>query len=1583
MRKRILSILLCLVMVVGLFPTMAFAADGSGATTGRGTKTDPYCVSTYAEMKRLLERSASSYIKVVGMDNDSDVGGVPIHRLIAGRDFESTEPAIDIPSGANHHLEIATDIWFVADPLDGDKNIFGRLIDLVYGSSLEITGTGSLRLEVNALTVKNAIIDNWGGELTIDGSVTLNGFQDFTTNVATRPIWIDGGVTNIKGGYIYGHNNMKTTSDAVTSAISFGNNLADGTELNISGGTIKQVNNSINQGNENSCALYVDNDTVANAIHLTGGTFEGGMKMKTDKPLSNLLSAGYQFYDMSANAFFDGSVSKTQKKLTVTPTGVNPTVIDKVSLNIKSLNKRKTLSDLECGYDPSSKMTLTDFVVCKGLNNTTDKIEGKNTPYDLHQDYTAMYTFEAGRSYSFADTVENQVSVSGGDFWKADILDGSTKKLCVFVNFPSNQVKEVSMTMKSKGDFKTIEDLKCQSFVPDDKLELVNQMFFAGLKDTSNEHQIEDLKTAYQPAADYTGFYVFKLKPGFSFAQDITDLAKKHVTISEGEIYNVDTMKNKDGAMLLRVFVSFEGTGSSISNVHLNFKPVGVRHQIADMSPVNWTPGEETLKLYNVCYYDGADTDADAKKLENIEAAYDRNKAYSVSFQLIGEMGAVFADGFDKNSITLSDGKVWKVQRINKSKMVICVTFPASGDTATKINAVGLTIKPYDQRHDLVDFVPTAITPEGMSVTSTNIYKDGTLYTGSYDANTAYSVGYSLNTKSGYAFENGFEKENVTVSNGTVQSVNVINNNYVIVYVDFPKDPTTDPNYVTEAAVQIAAPVAGEKPKGTVDIPVLGDNKDKVKKATMWWSGMLSGKTAFVAGQEYTAIVELAPKEGVTFADNMKLKVNGKAADLLSKDPTDGSVQFKVKFTAVAPSTDPNYVTEAAVQIVAPVAGEKPKGTVDIPVLGDNKDKVKKATMWWSGMLSGKTAFVAGQEYTAIVELAPKEGVTFADNMKLKVNGKAADLLSKDPTDGSVQFKVKFTATGSTHTHSYGTDWKYDNTNHWHECECGDKADVAAHSASEWIVDTAATETADGAKHKECTVCKKVLETATIPATGSTHTHSYNQETVKPEALKTPADCTGNAVYFKSCSCGAISTTDAFVAMNTALGHAYGSDWKYDSTNHWHECSRCHDKKDEAAHDYGSDNVCDTCGYDKTVPHTHNLTLVAAKAATCTTAGNSAYYTCDGCDKWFADATGSVEITDKTSVKIPAPGHTAGTEWKSDDTNHWHECTVAGCGVIIESTKSAHTAGEWIVDTPATATTAGTKHKECTVCKKVIETATIPATGSGSTGGGGGGSSVTTYAITVKSAKNGDVTASRKSASKGTTVTLTVDPDKGYVLDTLTVLDGKDKEIKLTEKNGKYTFTMPASKVTVAATFKASAPTGKNPFIDVPAGSYYEDAVVWAVEKGITSGTSAVTFDPNGNCTRAQAVTFLWRAAGSPAPKTKVMPFADVKAGSYYYDAVLWAVEQGITKGASDTMFSPDATCTRAQIVTFLWRANGSPAVSGNSAFTDVASDAYYAAAVTWAEKNGVTGGIGGGLFGSNNNCTRAQIVTFIYRSVK
>ena len=263
-----------------------------------------------------------------------------------------------------------------------------------------------------------------------------------------------------------------------------------------------------------------------------------------------------------------------------------------------------------------------------------------------------------------------------------------------------------------------------------------------------------------------------------------------------------------------------------------------------------------------------------------------------------------------------------------------------------------------------------------------------------------------------------------------------------------------------------------------------------------------------------------------------------------------------------------------------------------------------------------------------------------------------------------------------------------------------------------WVVESGGITLADA--NSATTTFTMPAEAVSVKATykDAPHTHTFDQETVKDEALKSAADCTNDAVYYKSCACGEISTTETFTAADTALGHDWATDWSKDADNHWKECSRCHEKKDNAAHDYGEDNICDTCGHDKTVPHTHNLTLVPAKAPTCTEKGNTAYYTCDGCDKWFEDATGASEITDKTSVILAATGHSA-SDWKSDNTDHWKECTVVGCGVIIEGSKAAHTAGEWIIDTPATATTSGTKHKECTVCGYTMATETIPATGGG------------------------------------------------------------------------------------------------------------------------------------------------------------------------------------------------------------------------------------------------------------------------------
>ena len=271
--------------------------------------------------------------------------------------------------------------------------------------------------------------------------------------------------------------------------------------------------------------------------------------------------------------------------------------------------------------------------------------------------------------------------------------------------------------------------------------------------------------------------------------------------------------------------------------------------------------------------------------------------------------------------------------------------------------------------------------------------------------------------------------------------------------------------------------------------------------------------------------------------------------------------------------------------------------------------------------------------------------------------------------------------------------------------------------------------------------------------------------------------------------------------------------------------------------------------------------------------------------------------------------------------------------------------------------------------------------GTGGNEGGSGGSSSPSYSITVDKTKNGTITVSPRNASHGDIVTITATPDKGYELEMLKVLDRSGDALKLTEKNGKYTFKMPSGKVTIKASFVEEVP--EQLFKDVPANAYYYEAVKWAQEKGITGGIGNGLFGPNDPCTRAQIVTFLWRAAGSPAPKNTGTAFGDVKPGSFYEQAVAWAVENGITGGTGEGMFSPDATCTRAQSVTFLYRASGSPAVSDKAEFSDVSTTAFYADAVAWAAKKGITTGIGGGLFGSGNDCTRGQIVTFLWRCKK
>ena len=359
-------------------------------------------------------------------------------------------------------------------------------------------------------------------------------------------------------------------------------------------------------------------------------------------------------------------------------------------------------------------------------------------------------------------------------------------------------------------------------------------------------------------------------------------------------------------------------------------------------------------------------------------------------------------------------------------------------------------------------------------------------------------------------------------------------------------------------------------------------------------------------------------------------------------------------------------------------------------------------------------------------------------------------------------------------------------------------------------------------------------------------------------------------------------------------------------------------------------------------------------------------------------ATSSTQTSPKLTVVTPTftPNGVSGFTGTQSVTI---SCTTVGATIHYTTDGTEPTASSPVYSAALSLTSTTTVKAiavKAGMNNSAIATATFTKYSGG--GGGGGGSYTPSYTVSVDKTENGTITVSPKSASKGDTVTITVKPDKGYELEMLKALDKDGNALKLTEKNGKYTFTMPTGKVTVKGSFVEETPV--QIFKDVPVDAYYYEAVKWAAEKGITGGVGNGRFAPNDPCTRAQIVTFLWRAAGSPTPKN-MSSFADVPADAFYAKAVAWAVENGITGGTGDGKFSPNATCSRAQAVTFLYRAAGSPKVSGSAEFGDVATNAYYADAVAWAAKNGITGGIGDGLFGSGDDCTRAQIVTFLYRT--
>ena len=348
--------------------------------------------------------------------------------------------------------------------------------------------------------------------------------------------------------------------------------------------------------------------------------------------------------------------------------------------------------------------------------------------------------------------------------------------------------------------------------------------------------------------------------------------------------------------------------------------------------------------------------------------------------------------------------------------------------------------------------------------------------------------------------------------------------------------------------------------------------------------------------------------------------------------------------------------------------------------------------------------------------------------------------------------------------------------------------------------------------------------------------------------------------------------------------------------------------------------------------------------------------------------TGAANTDSTATYTVTFRDGASGTEYNIKAT---HEETIT----LPTPTRSGYTLLGWYEDSTRVGSGGASYQvtKNVTLEAKWTLTPTTSDTPSGSDDG---------YSISVPSSssiRGGSITVSPRSAEKGDKIAITLKPDSGYELDKLLVTDGSGRSLKLTQESAnRYTFTMPASRVDIEVSFKIVESAPVNPFVDVSKSDYYYDAVLWAVENGVTSGTSATTFGPNVTVTRGQMMTFLWRAHGSPKV-TGSNPFTDISASDYYYNAVLWAVKNGITSGTSATTFDPNAAVTRSQAVTFQWRAAGSTTASGSS-FADVAADTWYADAVAWAVSNGITSGIGGNNFGPDVAVSRAQAVTFLYR---
>ena len=1655
MRKRILSILLCLVMVVGLFPTMAFAAGGSG------TASNPIVVTTFEELKAALEKDTVG----LGMQYIKVPNGINIEKLLKLESYNSAFNVI-------RQKTLIVDGTVTVIAAAGTAAVRSMFSVHGPGNRLDIRGSGSLTFKANTNASCNAVVDvNDEGMLNVSGGVTLSG--TFNTAVYGMAVYNYGGTVNIDNATLTGE----------TAGVSYGAAVhANGGTTNIKNATLKS---SVSPGanaisRKGSGTIFVGKDaslTIENSIiHTTDGVTDGHsiyLEKGSTKHISDYLVANQKIYRQSDKVQLSADGTSLTDSVYITDDVSEK--INAVSLTVGPLITREMISDLACSYSPSIKMTLTNFNVYKGLNNTTDKIEGENTPYDPDQSYTVMYVFRANEGFKFSTEATKNVTVTGGDFWMADTYGGTTNAIRVFVNIPASTIDKVSLNIKPKDERTKISDLAC-SYSPAGGMTLTNFNVYKGLNNTSDK--IEGENTLYDPNQSYTVMYVFRANEGFKFSTEAT----KNVTVTGGDFWMAD---------------SFGGTTDAI-RVFVTFPREEVPHSIAV------TNGRGTANPTSAMAGEPVTVTAKDDTANNMMFTQWYTKTAGVTFADVTKQKTTFVmpncdvqvyPGYQKVSFTNQPTGSW-LSSVDDSKVYFAFSQPitswklvneddttlASGDAESANALVAATLGPKPDKTEMTCRV--IVTSNGQNFTSNEftlkwynvpgapdvtVYPEGGKFVETLDVklktpNTYWGILYTTDgsdpydksgetwTKNPNAIEE-YDSTQVKISKDTTIKACLYNSEGYSNMEKFGDIATCD-----FTKVDFTPPVA-DPPSGTsfYDSLNVSLSTDIVNAKIMWSYNDQDVNDLSTPGKwkEYEP-----EKESITLSGSYGMHGFYALTGIRMEHP-DGYTYWVHSDKQDYSYPRISYATIADASVTGKVNEEITPVDVSITLSGDVFAEDLTAgvdvSSWFTNRPAGLTAKVKDRTNytkTLVITISGTPTATSAAAISVEMPKSALRYTGTgtavEQTVLSNPKAVYNIGTDVAHEHTFGEWTWWNDSEHYQSCTCGEMK-FEAHNFGNWMLDTA-----DDTKHyKECSVCghkvkanhvesSKITDTAAdIGTPGAWHTvcvdcgKQMNTGTF-PALVKIDVAKLTVAKPVQGVAADMASTADAtYTVANTewtaadgatlTIGEKFKPGTAYtvkitleaknsnvftaDSTYNKIEGK---DAKLVTAVTGYTDSVILTYTFDATdgtyVPTKPAITTVAlpdgkvgdAYSQTLAATGtNPIAWSIEVGDlpdgltlvgdtiKGTPSKAGDFKFTVKATNSGGSVTKELTIKIADAEAAKYHNVTLSGAGTgatgagshaagttvnIYAGTKSGYTFNGWTSD-DVTVLSASSKNASFVMPpdKDVTVKANWVYNGGGSSGGG-----YTYYTIKATAGVNGSISPTGNvSVREGRDQTFTITPNKGYAVAKVLIDSKNVGAVK------SYTFENVKKNHTIEVVFmKASGNPQTGVFVDVPEGSYYEEAVNWAVEKGITTGTDATHFSPDGICTRAQAVTFLWRAAGSPAAKSAVMPFTDVKAGSYYYDAVLWAVENGITKGTSDTMFSPDATCSRAQIVTFLWRSQKSPAAGTANPFTDVKASAYYADAVLWAVKEDVTKGTTNTTFSPDANCTRAQIVTFIWRAL-